>query len=104
MSVRPSMRCASPSACSGAMLIGAENQAELAAADGLVEAEPKSISTGLRSAMMTFSGFTSRWIVARVCAASASAISATTRTVSPVRTHGSHPLVQVRAFEIVGTT
>ena len=50
------------------VLIGAGNRTDSPPLTVSSRPSPKSISTGLRPpAMMTFSGFTSRWIVARVC-------------------------------------
>ena len=80
MSVRPSMRCARPSTCSGDMNAGVPKRSPSSEpAPASVMASPKSTSTGPRSLVrMTLAGLTSRWTTARSCAwPSASATLAT---------------------------
>ena len=86
MSVRPSIRCAAPATCSGAMYAGVPEMTPSSEppAPASSRPSPKSTRTGPRSGVrMMFAGLTSRWTMSRAWAwARASATAAAIRAAS----------------------
>ena len=86
MSVRPSIRCAAPATCSGAMYAGVPETTPSSEppAPASSRPSPKSTRTGPRSGVrMMFAGLTSRWTMSRAWAwARASATAAAIRAAS----------------------
>ena len=104
MSVRPSIRCAVPATCSGAMYAGVPEMTPSSEppAPASSRPSPKSTRTGPRSGVrMMFAGLTSRWTMSRAWAwARASATAAAIRAASvPGRAVVLQPPAEVGAVE-----